>query len=104
MKSYEPGRIGIYENTDEYRRVQTQNIDLCPVHAQMEQITIKIFNRLDVRKQQNYEIKEVRTQVPLQLKIKTKLVNRVSFYIDLKKFVITSSKNFFFNFSFETNF
>ena len=77
MKSYEPGRIGIYENTDEYRRVQTQNIDLCrcPVHAQMEQITIKIFNRLDVRKQQNYEIEEVRTQVPLQLKIKTKLVN-----------------------------
>ena len=77
MNSYEPGRIGIYENTDKYRRVQTQNIDFCrcPVYAQTEQITIKIFNRLDVRKQQNYEIEEVRTQVPLQLKIKTKLVN-----------------------------
>ena len=81
MKSYEPGRIGIYENTDEYRRVQTQNIDLCrfQVHAQMDQITIKIFNKLVSKKQQNYEIKEVLTQLPLQLKIKTKLVNSVSF-------------------------
>ena len=73
----EPGRIGIYENTYKYRWVRTQSIELCRclVHAQMDQITIKIFNRLDVRKQQNYEIKEIRTQLPLPLKIKAKLVN-----------------------------
>ena len=71
MKSYEPGRIGIYENTYEYRQVPTQNIDRCRcliqmnVHAQMNQVTIKIFNRLDLRKQQNYKIKEVRTQLSL---------------------------------------
>ena len=78
MKSYEPGRIGICENTYEYRRVRTQNIDLCRgiAHTQMDQqITIKMVNRLDVKKQQNYEIKEVRTQLSLELKIKIKLVN-----------------------------